>query len=168
MTPGQRRLAIDLLLIPGRGAVLSPDEYCAKTKITQPSEWALRELQDAIEREDSNDAEVALIVGSTFGRDHRWAPSYQALLFTDWHELHEGAAYALGFLGDSDAVPALVHATRHTPTYLQYNDGRALASKAMHSLGKIPGPEAEAALMTSCDTKTGRSGPPCNASWTDG
>ena len=146
MTPEQHEFALALVLVPGRGRALNPDGFRARAGIAQPSEWALQELQNAIDRRDSDDAETALIVGSTFGRDHRWARPYQDLLGTDWHNFHETAAHALGFLGDSDAVLAIVQATRHVPAYLQYDDGRALASKAIHSLGKIPGPGAETAL----------------------
>lgn len=146
MTPERRLLVLSLFLAPARGHALRPHEFRARTGIEQPSEWALHELQEAIDRQNSDDAEIAFIVGSTFDRDHQWAPFYQGLLLADWHHLHEEAAHALGFLGDSDAVPALVHAVHHVPAYLEYNDGRALANKAIHSLGKIPGPEAQTAL----------------------
>ncbi len=85
------------------------------------------------------------MVSGVFGMDERWARPCQALLESDWHILHETAAFALGRVGDA-AVPALVRAAREVPDYLEFDESRALAGKAIHSLGKIPGPEAEAAL----------------------
>ena len=146
MTPEERDLAFNLVMSPRGTSRLSAAEFTERTAIDQPREWALEELRDAIRRRDADDAEAALVVGAVFGRDHRWATFYQDLLMSDWHVLHEGAAAALGDLGDAGSVPALIHASHHVPEYLEFDESRALASTAIHSLGKIPGPEAEASL----------------------
>ncbi len=146
MTPDQQDLAFRLVLSPGRGRASSLEEFCQHAGIDDPVAWSLGELDDAISRRDPDDAEAALVVSAAAGRDQRWAPRYRALLQTDWHHLHEGAAFALGALGDADDVPALIHAAHHVPDYLEFDENRGLASKAIHSLGKIPGPEAGAAL----------------------
>jgi len=145
MTPEQRRAAFALVLLPGGRRRLSPEEFADELG-QPPREWALDQLLDAIARQDGEDAEAALVVSGSFGRDRRWARPYVELLESDWHLLHEQAAQALGELGGTDAVPALVGAAHRVPAYLAHDEGRALAVKAVHSLGRIPGPEAEAAL----------------------
>ena len=146
MTPDQQRLAFALVLVPGRGRAVSPEEFRERAGVDDPREWALEQLRAAIWQEDGDDAEAALVVGAVFGRDRRWADCYVQLLESDWHVLHEGAAQGLGGLGNADAVSALVHAAHWVPEYLEFDEARALAVKAIHSLGRIPGPEAEAAL----------------------
>ncbi len=168
MTPELRRLVLSLFLAPVRGHALRPDEFRTRTGIEQPSEWALHELQEAIDRQDSDDAEIAFIVGSKFDRDHQWAPFYQGLLLADWHHLHEEAAHALGFLGDSDAVPALVHAVRHVPAYLRYDDGEPSPTRPSTPSARSPGLKPKQHSTISSGMKTLHSGPPCNASWIDG
>ncbi|MEU8679480.1 HEAT repeat domain-containing protein [Streptomyces sp. NPDC048560] len=52
----------------------------------------------------------------------------------------------LGKLCSPKTVPTLVLATRWVPEYLDWDENRALAVKAIWALGAIPGPEAREAL----------------------
>nr|WP_240982708.1 HEAT repeat domain-containing protein [Streptomyces sp. S3(2020)] len=52
----------------------------------------------------------------------------------------------LGRLRSPQTVPTLVLATRWVPEYLDWDENRALAVKAIWALGAIPGPEAREAL----------------------
>ncbi|HXR70550.1 HEAT repeat domain-containing protein, partial [Actinocrinis sp.] len=45
-----------------------------------------------------------------------------------------------------ETVDALYHATQWIPEYLDFDEARALAHKAIWALGGTPGPEATAAL----------------------
>jgi HEAT repeat protein len=146
VTPEQQRLVFDMAWLPGRGRKVSPEEFQDRTGIANPREWALQELRDAIDRQDADDAEAALAVGSVFGQDRRWSRPLIELLDSEWHKLHEDAAFTIGEVAGSEAVQALVRATHWVPEYLEYDEARALAVKAIHSLGKIPGREAETAL----------------------
>lgn len=146
MTPEEQALVFRLAASTAHGPQITREDFKARVGINEPTEWALLQLEDAIRRRDSDDAEAALLVSGFFGFDRRWIPIYQELLQSDWHHLHEDAAETLGQFRDPSSVPSLVHAAHHVPEYLEYDEARSLASKAIHSLGKIPGPEAEAAL----------------------
>lgn len=146
VTPEQRRAVIEMAMLPGRGRAMSPDEFRAVPGVGDPKEWAINEIRGAIECHDADDAEFAFAIGQVFGLDERWLQPLITLLESDWHVLHEDAAFALGSLGRAEAVPALVHAAEWVPEYLDFDENRTLAVKAIHSLGKIPGQEAAAAL----------------------
>lgn len=53
---------------------------------------------------------------------------------------------ALGRLRSPAAVDVLYGAARWIPDYLEFDESRALAVKAIWALGSTPGPEAERAL----------------------
>ena len=44
---------------------------------------------------------------------------------------------------DADTLESLYKATQWVPKYLDYDDSRALAVKAIWAIGNIPGPEAD-------------------------
>jgi HEAT repeat protein len=69
-----------------------------------------------------------------------WASS------ANWHHKHEDAASALGKLRTPGAVDALYEMTQWVPEYLDFEESRALATKAIWALAGTPGPEAEQAL----------------------
>jgi len=71
----------------------------------------------------------------------------------DWHTRHEDVVAALGRLRSPDTVEALYHATQWIPEYLDYDETRALAMKAIRALAKIPGYRAERALIRVLDSE---------------
>ncbi|GAA0973603.1 hypothetical protein ENKNEFLB_00457 [Nocardioides aquaticus] len=115
------------------------------------SSWAWDELAGARSAQDPATVEASLKLGDAFGYDHRWCDPLVDLLGQDWHTRHEDVAFMLGRVGCVDAVPALVGATRWVPDYLDYDESRQLAVKAIHSLGRIPGDEARVALEALLD-----------------
>ena len=118
MTPDEQRLAFTInSAAPGQQSI-SPGEFLSLTGIPAPQEWALGELQTAIDGRNPDDVEAALVVAAIFGMDTRWSGPLASLLQVEWHELHEDVALAL---------------------------------KAIHSLGKIRGNEAESALRRLLD-----------------
>jgi HEAT repeat protein len=68
------------------------------------------------------------------------------LAFADWHQRHEDVAMALGKLRSPSSVDALVHLAQWVPGYLEFDDARALAVKAIWALGGISGDAAHRAL----------------------
>ncbi|WP_344183018.1 HEAT repeat domain-containing protein [Kribbella lupini] len=103
-------------------------------------------MTDAIERKDGDDLELALIVCNTFGFSANHLNSLIALTTADWHYKHEDVVAALGGLGDPAAVDTLYTATQWVPTYLDFDEARALARKAVYALGALSGEEADNAL----------------------
>ncbi|PTX97670.1 hypothetical protein DB354_05135 [Opitutus sp. ER46] len=90
--------------------------------------------------------QCVLIVGHAFGFAADQVGVLSRLLEADWHVSHEDVVSALDKLRSPAAVSALVRATEWIPEYLNYDDSRALAGKAIWALGKVPGGEAESAL----------------------
>lgn len=125
---------------------LSPSQFLSLARIDEPEEWALREVTIALHERSADDLELALLVGLRFGLDRRWTKKLIEVLDTTWSHSHEEAASALGSLEDPHAVPALLRMAYWVPDYLRFDEARTLAVKAIHSLGRIPGSEAEAAL----------------------
>jgi hypothetical protein len=62
------------------------------------------------------------------------------LPIADWHHSHEDVVWHLGEYQGADVISALDHATRWVPDYLDFDENRALARKAIWELGKQPGP----------------------------
>lgn len=58
------------------------------------------------------------------------------LAFADWHQRHEDVASALGKLRSPASVDALEHLARWIPAYLEFDEARALAVKA---IGRLAG-----------------------------
>ena len=54
------------------------------------------------------------------------------------------------------AIPALARAADYVPEYLEWDEDRELARKAVWALGAIPGPEADNALRELVHSTHGR------------
>ncbi len=103
-------------------------------------------LNDAIRSKNSEDVEWALIVGYTFGFSDQHLNTLLFLSGERWHFKHEDVVTALGRLKTPRAVKALAAATQWVPEYLDHDESRALAVKAIWAIGGIAGPEADSAL----------------------
>lgn len=103
-------------------------------------------LIEAIRSKDADEVEYALLVGYTFGFTDDHLASLLELANAPWHSMHEDVVTALGRLKSPRAVEELYAATQWIPQYLDYDESRALAVKAIWALGRIKGPEADAAL----------------------
>lgn len=146
MNPEERDAVLATTVGIGGERRLSLEAFPRVTGIADPRTWALDELVEAVERHDVEDVQLAMQVGAAFGMDDRWVEPLISVLEADWSESHEDSAFGLGKLQDPRAVPALLHATYWVPGYLEWDEERSLAVKAIHALGEIPGPEARAAL----------------------
>jgi HEAT repeat protein len=70
----------------------------------------------------------------------------------DWHVKQEDVVGLLGDLKTPAAVDALYEATQWVPAYLDFDENRVLADKAVRALAAIPGEKAEQALLRVLDT----------------
>jgi PBS lyase HEAT-like repeat len=152
VTPDERQAIMSLVTVPGLGRQGSPEQVLDRFGSTDGPALGLRLLRDAFARRDADDIELALIVCDTFGVAEEHVEPLVWLLTVDWHHSHEEAARLLGQLRSPAAVDALLRAAQWVPAYLDYDDSRALATKAIWALGGTPGPEAERALRRLLDS----------------
>lgn len=151
VTPEDRQVIYDLVLVPGRGRKGSSGDVLRHFGVADGHALGLWLLRDAIDRKDGDDVEAALVVCFVFGV----APDHLELLVqlasADWHCRHEDVAKALDALRAPEAVEALYQLTQWVPGYLSWDEDRGLARKAVWVLAKTPGPEAEQALQLLLD-----------------
>lgn len=125
-----------VVIAPGHGQPGQPEEILRYFDTTDGQQLGLNLLRDALRCRDEEDAEMALVVCSTFGITPDHLQPLLELFSADWHKKHEDVVTALLVLHAPAAVPAFVHATRWIPDYLDYDESRALARKAIHALGE--------------------------------
>ncbi|MFJ9871397.1 hypothetical protein [Streptomyces sp. NPDC101165] len=143
----QHEVILSLGIVPGRERAGSPeDAVLAHFGTTDGRKLGLDLLRDAIQRRDGVDVEMALIVSFTFGFTTDHLTPLLHLAKADWHYKHEDVVSALGTLRTANAAEALFFSTQWVPNYLDFDECRALATKAIWALGNTPGPEAEQAL----------------------
>lgn len=145
MSPEERALIRALYVVPG-GQALAPDEFLRRLGATDGISLGLGLLRDAVERTDALDVELALVVCFRFGFSDAHLQPLTKLAFVDWHQRHEDVAMALEDLRSPDAVDALMHLAQWVPAYLEFDDARALAVKAIWALGAINDESAHRAL----------------------
>ncbi|MEU2232150.1 HEAT repeat domain-containing protein [Streptomyces vietnamensis] len=147
MTPEEQDLVMGLVFVPGEGRRRTLDEVLARFGGSDGGTLALRLLRDAMERRDADDVAMALIVKAAAGASgEEFLEPLTELSRADWHTRHEDVVRMLGKLRSPKAVPALGEAARRVPEYLEWDENRALAVKAIWALGAIPGEEARDAL----------------------
>ena len=135
-----------LVVAPGGREALSADEFLREFGVTDGMALGLDLLRDAVDRRDPVDVELALIVCFRFGFSEGHLQLLLTLAFADWHQRHEDVAMALGKIRSPASVEALVHLARWVPGYLEFDESRALATKAIWALGAISGDAAHQAL----------------------
>jgi hypothetical protein len=103
-------------------------------------------LAAAVRCKDGEDVDLALIASFKFGFSLESLQDLLDLMSADWHCRHEDVVTALGTLRSPYSVYALFFATQWVPGYLEFDDARALATKALWALGGIPGEQAASLL----------------------
>ncbi|WP_033824202.1 HEAT repeat domain-containing protein [Kitasatospora sp. MBT63] len=158
MTPEERQLVLSLGTVPGGGPEVGPEDVLHHFGATDGKALSLSLLCDAADRKDAADADVALVACYRFGFTANHLAPLIELATADWHHRHEDVVTALGELRSPAAVDALYHATQWVPEYLDYDENRGLATKAVRALAATPGAEAERALvrLTEADDETVR------------
>jgi HEAT repeat protein len=148
MSPDERALVMALVVLPIGRQPLAADEFLREFDASDGVVLGLDLLRDAVDRHDPVDVELALIVCFKFGFSDDHLQPLLTLAFADWHQRHEDVASALGRLGLPASVDALLHLAQWVPPYLDFDDARALATKAIWALGGISGDAAHKALKS--------------------
>ncbi|WP_432030504.1 HEAT repeat domain-containing protein [Streptomyces sp. 1222.5] len=147
MTPEEQDLVLGLVVAPGSPPTRTIDEVLAHFGESDGGALSLWLLQDAMERQDADDVEMALIVHAAAGAsDEAFLEPLTELFPAEWHRAHEDIVSMLGRLRSPKTLPTLVLATHWVPEHLDWDENRALAVKAIWALGALPGPNARAAL----------------------
>lgn len=146
MTPEERSRVMALAVVPGRHEPLSDDEFLRSFGTSDGVALGRDLLRDGVARRNALDVELALMVCFRFGFSDEHLPELLILAFADWHERHEDVAAALGMIRSPASVDALTHLADWVPGYLEFDDARALATKAIWALGSINAEAARRAL----------------------
>lgn len=146
MTPDERKLVLSLVISPRNPSGGDADAVLKHFGTEDGRELARTQLVKAIEAQDATDVELSLILCSRFGYDATLLPLLLELAPATWHHKHEDVVTMLGKLKTAETIDALYQATQWVPDYLDYDDSRALARKAIWALGSIGDPRAEEAL----------------------
>lgn len=131
---------------------LSNDEFLRSYGVADGLALAVELLSEAAASESSDDFALAMAVAFSFGPSERLTTILTNLIYQDWHHSHEDIVHLLDKSRTPAAIPSFVHAARHVPDYLDFDDARALAVKAIWGLGNLPVPEAEEALRSLLDS----------------
>jgi hypothetical protein len=158
MNEDDRQAAFSLVYYPAVGRRGTPEDVLRHFGTTDGRSLGLTTLRQAIGDRDAKDLEAAVTLCTVFGFDREHLPLLIELESADWHYLHEDVVTMLAELRTPEVVDSLVHATQWIPEYLDFDDTRALARKAIWGLGGIPGPEAERALTSLLADKDERVG----------
>jgi hypothetical protein len=99
--------------------------------------FALRALEEAYRQKNEDDVECGLYVGFRFGFTPEFLDVLTRLSEAEWHHSHEDVVAALDGLDDTRTIEALYRAALKIHAYVEYDDSRALAGKAIWALGKL-------------------------------
>ena len=159
MTPEQRHVVLGLALVPGSGRRSSPDDVLRCFGSSDGVKLGLcrryRCRHRLVAERDSDDTEAALLVCNTFGFGPGHLPLPLGLASAEWHHSHEDVVWYLGNYQSPEVVEALIASTEWVPDYLDFDENRASARKAIWELGKQPGERARQALGGIARTATG-------------
>jgi len=94
-------------------------------------------LETALIEKNAADVAHGLAVGFKLGFSAEYTKLLSNLFELDWHCSHEDIISALDELRDSELVDLFYKATRVIPPYLDFDENRALAVKAIWALGNL-------------------------------
>ncbi len=102
-----------------------------------PSSLIIFCLQESYEERSPDGVDRAMLLGYSFQFTTSHVEILCKLAFADWHFKHEEIARALDIIRDPCAIDALEYLARTKYPYLEYDDSRALAVKAIWALGNL-------------------------------
>ncbi|MEV5818360.1 HEAT repeat domain-containing protein [Micromonospora harpali] len=147
MRPEDSDLLLAAVTAPGREREVTRDDILRHFNTTDGRGLGLRLLREAALERDPVGLEAAVVVCNLFGFGAEHLELLIDLTSAGWHEQHENVVSMLSKLRDPGGVVALRCAATWVPSYLDWDENRALAVKAIWGLGGIAGAEAEQALL---------------------
>lgn len=146
MNPDQVEHVLGLLGIGGRKK-LSTSEFLVAMAADDGKELGLQLLKEAVRRQELDSVTWALVVCGHFGLHSEHLPYLHQLALADWHTDHEDVASSLDEIGSDESIPFLKHLAEWVPEYLEWDDNRALSTKAVWGIAKMGSPAAHDALF---------------------
>lgn len=154
MTPEERDISFGLVMNTSGVQRVSKEEFLRRFPSSlEDGHVASRLLQEAYQTRNAEDLQCALLIGFTFGFAAEQIDLLCRLLEADWHHSHEDIVEALDDFRTPNAIDALFRATQWIPEYLDFDDARALAVKAIWALGNLPGNDATEKLQILASSK---------------
>jgi hypothetical protein len=134
MQARQQQLILDMAL-----HRISEDEFLREVGIARADAtgFALKILEEAYRQKSEDDVECGLSVGFHLGFTSEFIDVLTRLSDAGWHHSHEDVVTALDSLGDTRTIEALYRAALKIHPYLEFDDSRALAGKAIWALGRL-------------------------------
>jgi hypothetical protein len=152
VTPEQEQVILGLVHAPNRPPTTRPEDVLRCFNTEDGSALGLTLLSEAADHNDSDEVEFALLVCETFGFTSDHLPSLLVLAGADWHVSHENVVWYLGRFQSPEVVDALYRTTQWVPGYLDFDDNRALAKKAIRALGNQQTQKARDVLRQLADS----------------
>jgi hypothetical protein len=145
MRTSRQQLILDMLV-----HRIPEDEFLRQIGIARESgsRFALTMLEDAYRENNKVDVECGLSLAFRFGITPEFLDVLIRLSDADWHQRHEDVVTALDHLQDTRAIDALCRAAVTHHPYLEYDDSRALADKAIWALARIGNATADQRLLS--------------------
>lgn len=103
-------------------------------------------LSGALEMQDTDEMELAMLAGFNLGFSVSHINLLSSLAQAEWHYSHEDIASAFDEIRVPGCVNSLRYLAQWVPEYLEFDEARALGSKAVWALKKIGDASARAAL----------------------
>jgi hypothetical protein len=143
MRTRQQQLILDMTL-----HRISEAEFLREAGIARSgaSAFTLEMLEEAYGHKSEDDVECGLLLAFTFGLSHEFVDILIRLSDAEWHHSHEDVVMALDDLRDKRAIDTFYRAALKLHPYLEYDDDRALAGKAIWALGNLADPVADEKL----------------------
>ncbi|MCC6359148.1 MAG: HEAT repeat domain-containing protein [Phycisphaerales bacterium] len=135
------------LVIALRERQIMPAQFLLEFGATDGSALSLQLLRDGDRLRASDDVEAGLTVGFVFGFVQDHVELLLSLALAPWHVSYETIVRALENIGNPLAIPVLHKLTQWVPSYLHFDDTRALARHAYWAISKIGGPGARDSLV---------------------
>lgn len=123
---------------------LSKAEFEQAFPVAEAIEQSIRRfLRGAAETRDADALEATLVLIAIYGMEDSYVEPLVDVLRQPWHRSYEDIVLTLGNTLDARICEVLYEMTRTVPSYLEWDDNRALARKATYALGKNANPDSE-------------------------
>ena len=151
LTRDQEHLLVEAAMGSDRDRLAVREKLLASLGLSAgaPAQVFAREyIERAVESRNADDFEWGLTLAFHFGFAPELKPLLREQIDQTWHKRHEDLVQALDWeFQDPENAPAFYRATQFVPDYLEFDETRALAVKAIWGLGNIGGEEATAMLQ---------------------
>jgi hypothetical protein len=117
-------------------------------KSRTPQELTIDLLNEALVTKSADTVECAIMLIDRCGTSETNIERLQSLIKADWHTKHEDIISMLDDLRDERNLDVFIYAVCHFPPHLKYDEGHALARKAIYGLSNLNTPASREVLSS--------------------